>query len=61
MLHSQNREKIMKKQKNTLNVLFNNIPQGKRELFYRMAEKVGWSKERVKEVLKDEREGRLHN
>lgn len=51
----------MKKQKNTLNVLFNNIPQGKRELFYRMAEKVGWSKERVKEVLKDEREGRLHN
>lgn len=61
MLHSQNREKIMKKQKNPLNVLFNNIPQGKRESFYRMAEKVGWSKERIKEVLKDEREGRLHN
>ena len=51
----------MRKQKNPLNVLFNNIPQGKRESFYRMAEKVGWSKERIKEVLKDEREGRLHN
>lgn len=51
----------MKKQKNTFNAMFNNIPQGKRELFFRMAEKVGWSKERINALLADERKGRLHN
>lgn len=61
MLHSQNWEGIMKKQKNPLNVLFNNIPQGKRESFYRMAEQMGWSRERIKKILEDERKGRLHN
>lgn len=51
----------MKRQKNPLNTMFNNIPQGKREAFFKMAEKIGWSRERIKEVLKDERDGRLHN
>lgn len=51
----------MSKNRNPLNALFQNIPQGRRELFYRTAEKIGWSRERIKALLDNERRGKLHN
>lgn len=52
---------MSKNKKNPLNALFQEIPQGKRELFYRAAEEIGWSREKIKLLLENERKGRMLN
>lgn len=52
---------MSKNKKNPLNTMFQNIPQGKRELFFRAAEQMGWSRGKIKVLLENERKGRLLN